>query len=153
MPSAPSLSIGKLAAATGTKVETIRYYESIGLLPSPARTSSNYRAYDADHLSRLSFIRRARALGFSLEQVKELLGLSDQKDMSCHAVDVIAREHLAEIDCKLADLTKLRSELDSVIRQCGQGRISDCRIIETLAPGGGREGVNTAANATGSQNA
>lgn len=128
------LSIGKLAKATGTKVETIRYYESIGLLAQPARTKSNYRAYSAHHLARLSFIRRARALGFSIDQVRELLKLADQKNISCEAVDAIAREHLAEIDRKLRDLNTLRSELSSVIVQCGHGTISDCRIIETLAP-------------------
>lgn len=127
-------SIGKLAKATGTKVETIRYYESVGLLAPPARTKSNYRAYSAQHLARLSFIRRARALGFSIEQVQELLKLADQKDISCSAVDAIAREHLAEIDQKLRDLNTLRAELSSVIVQCGHGNISDCRIIETLAP-------------------
>src|SRR3546814_14968561 len=78
---------GKLAKATGTKVETIRYYESVGLLAPPARTKSNYRAYSAQHLARLSFIRRARSLGFSIEQVQELLKLADQKDISCSAVD------------------------------------------------------------------
>src|SRR3546814_4979868 len=105
------VSIGKLAKATGTKVETIRYYESVGLLAPPARTKSNYRAYSAQHLARLSFIRRARALGFSIEQVQELLKLADQKDISCSAVDAIAREHLAEIDRKLRDLNTLRAEL------------------------------------------
>jgi Cu(I)-responsive transcriptional regulator len=128
------LSIGKLAKATGTKVETIRYYESVGLLAPPGRTKGNYRAYSAQHLARLSFIRRARALGFSIDQVQELLKLADQKDISCKAVDTIAREHLAEIDRKLRDLNTLRSELSSVIVQCGQGTISECRIIETLAP-------------------
>ncbi|MBX9860599.1 MAG: helix-turn-helix domain-containing protein [Sphingomonas sp.] len=130
----PSLSIGKLAAATGTKVETIRYYESVGLLAAPERTASNYRSYSPAHLSRLSFIRRARALGFSLEQVQALLGLADQKDISCSAVDLIAREHLAEIDRKLADLTTLRAELGNLIVQCGHGSISECRIIESLGP-------------------
>ena len=128
------LSIGKLATATGTKVETIRYYESVGLLAPPARTKGNYRAYAPQHLARLSFIRRARALGFSIDQVQELLKLADQKDISCKAVDTIAREHLAEIDRKLRDLNTLRSELSSVIVQCGHGTISECRIIETLAP-------------------
>ena len=128
------LSIGSLAKATDTKVETIRYYESIGLLAAPARTKNNYRAYTAQHLARLSFIRRARALGFSIDQVKELLKLADQKDISCKAVDAIAREHLDEIDRKLRDLNTLRSELSNVIVQCGHGTISECRIIETLAP-------------------
>ncbi|MFA6125393.1 MAG: helix-turn-helix domain-containing protein [Sphingomonas sp.] len=129
-----ALTIGKLAVATGTKVETIRYYESVGLLPAPERTVANYRAFSPTHLARLSFIRRARSLGFSLDQIKALLGLADQKDISCSAVDLIAREHLADIDRKLADLTTLRSELDSLIVQCRHGTISDCRIIESLGP-------------------
>lgn len=138
--SSGSLSIGKLAAATGTKVETIRYYESAGLLAVPDRTKNNYRAYSPQHLARLSFIRRARALGFSLDQVQALLGLADQKGISCAAVDLIAREHLAEIDRKLKDLATLRSELSSLIVQCGHGTISECRIIETLAPEADRAG-------------
>lgn len=128
------LTIGDLSKATGTKVETIRYYERIGLLAEPDRTSGNYRAYGKKDLGRLSFIRRARDLGFGLEQVRELLGLSDQKQRSCEAVDVIARDHLADVDRKLADLSALRCELDSIIRQCGCGTIAECRIIEALAP-------------------
>jgi Cu(I)-responsive transcriptional regulator len=129
------LTIGNLANATDTKVETIRYYERIGLLSAPARTVANYRAYSPEHLNRLSFIRRARDLGFSLAQVRELLSLSDQRDRSCKAVDVIAREHLAEVDRKIADLSVLRRELDSVISQCGQGTVAECRIIDALSPG------------------
>src|SRR3546814_5655407 len=104
------------------------------MLATPARTKRNYRAYSAQHLARLRFIRRARALGFSIEQVQELLKLADQKDISCSDVDAIAREHLAEIDRKLRDLNTLRAELSSVIVQCRNGTISDCRIIEALAP-------------------
>jgi len=128
------LTIGDLSKATATKVETIRYYERIGLLAAPDRTSGNYRAYKKSDLDRLSFIRRARDLGFGLEQVRELLGLSDQKQRSCEAVDVIARDHLADVDRKLADLKALRRELDSIIRHCGCGTIAECRIIEALAP-------------------
>jgi Cu(I)-responsive transcriptional regulator len=131
---AERLGIGDLAKATGTKVVTIRYYEQIGLMPAPVRTSGNYRAYSGDHLARLSFIRRARDLGFSIEQVKALLSLADQRDRSCEAVDAIAKEHLAEVDRKLADLSALRRELADVIGQCGCGTIAECRIIETLAP-------------------
>lgn len=127
-------TIGDLSKATGTKVETIRYYERIGLLAAPERTSGNYRAYGARDLGRLSFIRRARDLGFALEQVRELLSLSDQKKRSCDAVDAIARGHLADVDRKLADLKALRRELDSVIKQCGCGTIAECRIIEALGP-------------------
>src|SRR3546814_10616825 len=98
-------------------------------------TKSNYRAEAAQQLARLSFIRRARALGFSSEQVQELLKLADQKDISCSAVDAIAREHLSEIDRKLRDLNTLRAELSSVIVQCRNGTISDCRLIEALEIG------------------
>lgn len=128
------LTIGDLSKATGTKVETIRYYERIGLLAAPARTAGNYRAYRNSELGRLSFIRRARDLGFGIEQIRALLSLSEKKKHSCSAVDAIARQHLADVDNKLADLMALRSELDSIIRQCSRGTIANCRIIEALAP-------------------
>jgi len=127
-------SIGDLARATDTKVETIRFYEKSGLLPAPPRTAGNYRAYSAEHLGRLSFIRRARDLGFSMEQVATLLALADRKDQSCEAVDIVARAHLAEIDRKLRDLRALRKELATMIANCDHGTIADCRIIEALAP-------------------
>jgi Cu(I)-responsive transcriptional regulator len=128
------LTIGELAKATHTKAETVRFYERIGLLPAPARTSGNYRSYGAVHLARLSFIRRARELGFTLDQVRALLSLSDDKAQPCTAVDTMAREHLAAVDRKIADLKALRRELSTVINQCGCGTIADCRIIEALAP-------------------
>ncbi|MEZ5832734.1 MAG: helix-turn-helix domain-containing protein [Dongiaceae bacterium] len=128
------LSIGDLAKATGTKVETIRYYERVALLPAPARTAANYRSYDASHLARLGFIRRSRELGFSIEEVRDLLSLSDQKDRSCAEVDVIARKHLEDVDARIATLQKLRHELDAIIRRCHSDTIADCRIIEALAP-------------------
>jgi DNA-binding transcriptional MerR regulator len=130
------MKIGELANATTTKVETVRYYEKIGLLPPPARTSANYRAYGSEHLARLSFIRRARDLGFTLEAVRELLTLSDDKAQSCEAVDGIARIHLIEIDRKVRDLKSLRSELSRVLGSCSHGTVADCKIIETLAPRG-----------------
>jgi Cu(I)-responsive transcriptional regulator len=129
------MNIGELARAADTKVETIRYYERIGLLPAPPRTAGNYRDYSAAHAGRLSFTRRARELGFSIEQIRTLLDLADQKERSCEAVDIIAREHLAEVKRKLADLAALRRELDSLIGQCRHGTIAECRIIEALAPG------------------
>lgn len=128
------LTIGDLSKATGTKVETIRYYERIGLLAAPARTAGNYRAYGNTELGRLSFIRRARDLGFGIDQIRALLSLSEKKKRSCKAVDAIARQHLSDVDSKLTDLLALRSELDSIIRQCGCGIIANCRIIEALAP-------------------
>lgn len=128
------LTIGNLARRTGTKVETIRYYERIGLLSAPARTEGNYRAYGHDHLGRLSFVRRARDLGFALDQVRELLNLADQRDQSCEAVDVIARQHLAEVERKIGDLVALREQLADVIGQCEHGTVASCRIIDALAP-------------------
>ena len=128
------MKIGELASATSTKVETVRYYEKIGLLALPARTSANYRAYGNEHLARLSFIRRARDLGFTLEAVRELLTLSDDKARSCEAVDSIARVHLADIERKISDLAALRTELDRVIGSCRKGTVEDCKIIETLGP-------------------
>ncbi len=130
------LTIGDLARATGTKVETIRYYERVGLLPAPARTATgNYRAYTSAQLGRLSFIRRSRDLGFTLEQIRALLDLADRKDQSCEAVDAIAREHLVDVKRKLADLAALGRELEALIGQCHHGTIAECRILEALAPG------------------
>ena len=126
--------IGELARLTNTKVETIRYYEREGLLPAPERTPGNYRSYGEAHLKRLSFIRRARNLGFSLEQVIALLELADGRERSCEAVDHLAQEHLAAIDTKIADLTALRRELGDLIGQCRRGTIADCRILDALAP-------------------
>ncbi len=127
-------TIGELGAATGTKVETVRYYEKAGLLPKPARTSGNYRAYGRVELDRLSFIRRARDLGLSLDQVRALLSLSDNRDQPCAAVDDIARCHLDEVERKIADLQALRAELSRLLEQCQCGTVADCRIIETLSP-------------------
>ncbi len=131
-----NLAIGELGRLTGTKAETIRYYERIGLLAPPKRTAGNYRAYGSEHLNRLSFIRRSRDLGFSLDQVRALLDLSDDRDRPCEAVDAIAKAHLAEVDRKIADLKALRRELNSMVNQCRCGTVADCRIIEALSPQG-----------------
>lgn len=128
------LTIGKLSNATGTKPVTIRFYEKSGLLGKPDRTGGNYRAYGQADLDRLSFIRRARNLGFSIEQVRALLTLSDDAKQDCARVDEIAGEHLREVERKLADLKALRRELKAVITSCSGGTVGDCRIIETLAP-------------------
>ncbi len=128
------MNIGELARAADTKAETIRYYERIGLLPSPPRTVGNYRDYSNAHASRLTFTRKARDLGFSIEQIRALLTLADDKGQSCEAVDAIARAHLADVKRKLADLSALRRELDSLIGHCRHGTVADCRIIEALAP-------------------
>lgn len=109
------MKIGELAKATATKVETVRFYEKAGLLPPPERTDANYRSYDTAHLQRLSFIRRARDLGFSLDVVCDLLTLADDRDKPCQAVDTIASGHQAEVERKIADLIAMRDELQRVI--------------------------------------
>ncbi|WP_043334325.1 MerR family transcriptional regulator [Belnapia moabensis] len=134
MPSETSLSIGDLARATDTKVETSRWYERVGVLAAPARTSGNYRAYGSEHLERLSFVRRARDLGFSLDQVRDLLQLADDRNQSCDAVDRVAREHLEQVERKIADLKALRHELRDLIGQCCHGTVAECRIVRALAP-------------------
>jgi Cu(I)-responsive transcriptional regulator len=129
-----ALTIGELGKATDTKVETIRYYERVGLLAPPDRTASNYRTYGGEALARLSFIRRARDLGFSLDKVRELLALASQDQSDCASVDAIASAHLAEVERKLADLAALRRELSAVISSCKGGVIAECRILEALGP-------------------
>jgi len=129
-----ALTIGKLAAATGTKVETVRYYERAGLIDPPARTDGNYRSYRSEDLERLRFIRRTRDLGFSLDEVRALLDLAAQRDRDCGTVDKLATHHLEEIDRKIADLTALRRELAGVIASCAGGIMAECRILEAFAP-------------------
>lgn len=128
------MRIGELARITKTKTETIRFYEKEGLLPRAARTAANYRSYGNEHGQRLSFIRRARDLGFRLGDVRELLTLADDRSGSCGAVDEITTRHLEEIDAKIEDLRKMRAELSRMLTTCTQGTIDDCRIIETLGP-------------------
>lgn len=115
-------------------VETIRYYEKAGLIAPPARTDGNYRSYGADDVARLRFIRRTRDLGFTLNQVRALLSMSEQRDRDCDTVDVIATEHLAEIDRKVADLTALRRELADAVASCAGGTMAQCRILEAFTP-------------------
>lgn len=128
-----SLPIGALSRHTGVKVPTIRYYEGIGLLPDPDRTERNRRTYGADAVHRLKFIRHARELGFEVEAIRQLLALADDPHRPCHEVDAIARAHLTEIEDKIARLNALRGEVRTMIRQCVQGQVKDCRIIEVLA--------------------
>jgi DNA-binding transcriptional MerR regulator len=128
------LSIGSLADAAGVKVVTIRYYEKVKLMPAPPRSRGNYRAYKREHLHRLRFIRRCRDLGFTLDQVRELLRLSVQGKQGCSDVDRIASKHLENVERKIDDLRKLAAELHGINRQCpGNQTIAVCRILEALS--------------------
>ncbi len=126
------MRIGEMAKATGTKAETIRYYEREGILPAADRTESNYRDYSKEHLTTLTFVRRARELGFSMAQVRELLVLSDHDDKPCEDVDQLVQRQLVEVDRKISDLTSLRVELGQMLRSCQADRIGECRIVESL---------------------
>lgn len=126
------MKIGEVGRATGTKTETIRYYEREGLLTPPPRTSSNYRDYGPDDVARLRFIRRARQLGFSMAQVRQLLELTDDPSRSCEAVDAIASTQLAEVEAKLEDLEALRGELSRMVESCKMGTVAECRVVDVL---------------------
>jgi len=126
------LAIGTLAKRTGTKVQTVRYYEQIGLLPEPGRTEGGQRRYGDADLDRLAFIRHARQLGFTLEAIRELLDLSDNPSRSCAEVDVIAHRQLKEVEARIARLEALRKELKRMLRECSRDTVSDCRVLEVL---------------------
>jgi len=126
------LTIGTLAKRTGTKVQTVRYYEQIKLLPEPGRTEGGQRRYGEDDLDRLSFIRHARQLGFTLKAIRELLGLSDNPDRSCADVDHIAQRQLKEVEIRIDRLEALRKELKRMLTECSRDTVADCRVLEVL---------------------
>jgi DNA-binding transcriptional MerR regulator len=128
-----ALAIGDLARLAGVKVPTIRYYESIGLLPSAPRTASNRRQYDEQAVKRLKFIRHARELGFEVDAIRELLDLAEQPQRSCATVDALAREHLQAIVSRIERLTALKSEIEQMLKACAKGRIAKCRVIDVLS--------------------
>jgi len=129
------LTRGKLASETGCNIETIRYYEAIGLLPAPARTRSGYRSYSEEHLRRLNFIQRAKALGFSSEKVLGLLALTDSGGHHTRAdVKSLTQAHIDEIATKIRDLQKIKKRLSQISSFCdGSDESADtCPILESL---------------------
>lgn len=126
-------TIGHLARESGCKVQTIRYYEQIGLMPQPVRSAGNQRIYRSAHVDRLAFIRHSRELGFPLDAIRELLNLIDDPNRSCETADRIARAQLQEVNRRIVRLTALKAEFERMIGQCGGGRVADCRVIEVLA--------------------
>jgi MerR family mercuric resistance operon transcriptional regulator len=123
---------GILAAESGVKAETIRYYEKINLMPEPARTEGGHRLYEDAHLQRLRFIRRSRELGFTLDEVRELLTLVDGQQVSCEKVQHIADAHIKDVRAKIADLRKIERILRDMSSQCSGEDVPDCPIIELL---------------------
>lgn len=126
------LTIGRLAAAAGVNFETVRYYERIGLMPPPARTANGHRAYEQGHVRRLAFIRRARELGFSIEDIRALLALAEPSRVSCGGVREIARTHLDEVRAKLADFARLEAILAATIAQCSGDPAPSCPVLDML---------------------
>jgi MerR family mercuric resistance operon transcriptional regulator len=127
-----SLSIGRLARLAGVNLETIRYYERIGIMPPPSRTGGGHRAYDSEHVRRLAFIRRARELGFGIGDIRTLLTLATPDHRSCAEVRDIASAHLAGVRAKLADLTKLETILAATIAECTAGPSVACPVLDML---------------------
>jgi MerR family mercuric resistance operon transcriptional regulator len=125
--------IGELAAESGIKLETIHYYERVGLLPAPPRTNSGYRQYRPDHLRRLVFLRRSRQLGFSIKEVRDLLNLANQPNRVCKDVTGLAATHVTNVKAKIRELNRLRRALEQLVRACpGTVCIADCGILEAL---------------------
>ena len=125
-------SIGELASETGVKVPTIRYYEGIGLIPAPPRTEGNQRRYDAAALERLRFIAHARAMGFPMDELRDMLRIAGHRDAPCEDIDALVRARLADVEERLARLTALKSDLEGMLCH-KQGTVADCRVVEVLS--------------------
>jgi MerR family mercuric resistance operon transcriptional regulator len=132
-PTRDAFPIGALSRRTGVTIETIRYYERAGLLHKPARTAGGYRSYGPADAERLRFVRRTRDLGFSLDQVRQLLALADRKSRSCRAVHALGLEHLEEIRAKIADLGRMEKILADLVAGCAQGTMPACPLLEALS--------------------
>lgn len=127
---------GELAHRSGCNVETVRFYEKQGLLPPPPRTAGGHRQYAQHHLKRLTFIRRSRELGFTLDQIRDLLALVDGSEWTCAEVRAMTLEHVADIRRKVADLQKLAGILDEMAAQCSGGAVPQCPIVDALLENG-----------------
>lgn len=121
-----------LARATGCNLETIRYYETIGIMPDPPRTAKGYRSYDDTHVRRLKFVMRSRDLGFSLDEIRGLLGLVDDRSQTCAQVQTVAETHLADVQAKIADLTRIARVLSETVARCTGDAAPQCAVIDTL---------------------
>lgn len=134
MAQSAGIQIGELSKRAGCNIETIRYYERIGLLPAPARSPARYRLYDAGDVRRLTFVRRARELGFTLDTVRALLALSDDDgSAACAAARELAVGHLTEVRAKIADLHAMERVLADVVHRCNPGELPGCPIIDALS--------------------
>ena len=129
----PRFLIGVLSTETGVNIETIRYYERIGVMPKPPRTEGRHRVYDSDNLKRLTFIRRGRELGFSIDEIRDLLGLVRGHGLTCAEVKGMTEQHVAGIRSKVKDLKRLERVLRQLAAQCHGTQVPDCPILEVLS--------------------
>ena len=129
-----------LARLTGCNLETIRYYETIGVMPDPPRDSNGYRSYRDDHVRRLRFVMRGRDLGFSLEELRGLLALVDSRSQTCAEVEEIATAHLSDVRAKITDLKRIEKALSETVAQCSGADVPQCPVIDALLdwPAAGR---------------
>lgn len=127
------IPIGTLSERAGVNIETIRYYERAGVLPKAERGENGRRIYRDNDVSRLAFIRHARDLGFDLKAVRELLELQEQPEQSCETASRLAATQLAAVKSKIQRLTRLRDELDRMVKSCKNGPVAECRVIDALA--------------------
>ena len=129
-----AIQIGELSRRTGCNIETIRYYERIGLLPTPLRRG-RYRRYASDDVARLGFVRRARELGFTLDEVRALLGLAANGERSCSDVREVAASHLRDVRERIADLKRMERVLADSVRGCDAGSSAGCPLLDALGAG------------------
>ncbi|MBN9597126.1 MAG: helix-turn-helix domain-containing protein [Afipia sp.] len=132
MKTTEDLTIGALSARSGVNIETIRYYEKIGVMPSPTRSASGYRIYGPEHVRRLHFVRRGRELGFGLDELRGLLRLVDGHTYTCEEVHALTVEHLTDIRQKIADLRRLERVMSDMAAQCTRDQVPECPIIDAL---------------------
>ena len=132
MGTARDFGIGALSERSRVKIETIRYYEREGLLPSPPRTSGGHRSYREDHLKRLTFIRRSRELGFSMAEIRDLLALVDGHSYTCGEVRALTLEHAESVRSKISDLQRMERMLVEIASGCKGGTVPDCPIVDAL---------------------
>ena len=126
------LPIGALAKRSAVNIETIRYYEKIGIMPKPQRSAGGYRMYSPEHLKRLTFIRRGRELGFALDELRTLLRLVDGHAYTCAEVRALTLEHVDDIRRKIADLKRLERVMTDIASRCSGKRTPDCPIVDAL---------------------
>lgn len=127
------MNIGQLSRRTGVPIDTVRYYEKQRLLPPPIRSASGYRHYEADDVLRLNFIRRAKVLGFTLDEIRDLLALSSARDGDMAAIRAAAADKLADVERRLAELTRMRDGLRTLVEACpGHGTLDQCPILGAL---------------------